>query len=795
MDQNEELLKLLLRKEEEPQDIKEWLYKLLFHWKWFVLAAVLGVGAALVINKFTPPTYRVNSVLLVKDKKSDAISLDNIFSASPLKADVKIENHIGVLTSFTLNHQVLENLGWHVTWYRKMPLSDFEQYGNEPYRVVFEPEAFNLKGVPVSVFPIDDRRYRVEVDAKTRLLGIDTEVVLKKEGVFGEKFESQYFNFTLQKAVTPADGTYFFQFNDLDQLTLENLKKLQVTSVNKNADLINMTFEGQNAEQEITYLNELSQVYIQYGLKQKNQISENTILFIDQQLKNIVDTLKTTTNQFTEYRSSRKVFDLGTEASLVAGKLSDLDSKRSMANMQLEYYENLRGYIGNNGDMKAIVFPSVVGITDQGLNTMVVRLSELNSKREALTYSVHSKNPSVQMIDKELEYIRKSLEENLNNLVFNTRNELKSIDKEIAGVDQQLSRYPKTEQDLISMKRLVDLNSELYNFLLQRRAEAQITKASNIPDVDILDPARDATSEKIGPRTKLNLLIGLILGLAIPFLIIVLKDFLDETVHDREHLAKLTNIPVVADVMHSAYQQNLPVVRHPRSVLAESFRELRTSLEYLGMGRENRVVGIHSLIPGEGKSFVSANLAAMIAMNNLKVIIIGADMRKPTLHTQFNLQKETGLSTYLIGHNKLEEIIKPSGVKDLDVITSGVVPPNPVELLSSESFGKLIAALKERYDMILIDNSPLTLVTDAAVIARYTNSNLFIVRQKYSPRKLVQTLAQLVDKNKMEKPGLVLNDLNPKKYGAYNYRYGGYYKKGYYGAGTGYFDDNTDGKL
>ena len=793
MERNDELLRLPRRSQEESLNLKELLFKLIQYWYWFLISSVICVCFAALYILYAPSAYETSSVILVKDQRNSNISLDNIFSSSPLKSDLKIENHIGILTSFSLNYQVLENLEWLTSWYRKMPFGDYNMFGNEPYKVVFDKEAFNLRGVPLHITPLEGNRYKIEVDSKAKILGIKTDIYFEKEGVFGERFENQYFSFTLQKALIPEEGDYYFVFNNWDDTTLSDLEKLKVSVVDKNADLVELKYTGQVPDQCIAYMNELSQVYIAYGLKQKNQISENTIQFIDHQLKEIVDTLKSTSNQFTEYRSNKKVFDLGAEASLVSEKLSELDSKRSMAKMQLEYYQNLQKYISSEGKMGNMVIPSVVGITDEGLNSMIVRLSELNSKKEALSYSLHNKNPSVQVIDKELEYLRKSLEENLNNLAFNTTNEIKSIDNDIADVNEQLSKYPQTEQDLINIKRMVDLNNELYNFLLQKRAEAQITKASNVPDVDVLDPARYATTEKIGPKKKIILAIALVLGLGIPFLFIMLRDFFDETIEDKQQIEKITGLTVISDIMHSNYKEPLPIIGRPRSVLAESFRELRTSIEYLNFESENRVIGIHSMVPGEGKSFVSSNLASIIALNDLKVVLIGADMRKPTLHNYFGMNNAVGLSTYLIGHHTLDDVLKPTKLKNMDVITAGDIPPNPVELLSSKKFKELIEELKTRYDLIMIDNSPLTLVTDGAVVAKYTNSNLFVVRHKYSTKGSMEMLQQIVQKNKIPKPGIVLNDINPKKLGSYAHRNGGYYRKAY-GEGTGYFDDSSKKK-
>ena len=458
--------------------------------------------------------------------------------------------------------------------------------------------------------------------------------------------------------------------------------------------------------------------------------------------------------------------------------------------MQLNYYENLDNYLGNAEKMKKMIAPSVVGITDPTLNSLVVKLVDLYSKKETLSYSLQDKNPGIQVIDREMDFVKKSLGENMNNLVYNAKQELKSVEQEIKKMNKILGNYPKTEQDMINIRRMFDLNNELYTFLLQKRAEAEITKASNIPDIKVVDPANWLTLVKTGPQKFQNYFISIFLFLAIPFLIIVLRDFFDETIHSKEEIQKLTNIPVIGDIAHNSIEEDIPVLNHPRSVLAESLRELRTNLDYFHPDLKTAIIGIHSVVPGEGKSFISLNLAAIIAMNNKKVVLIGADMRKPTIHKRLKIESEEGLSTYLIKHHNLEQIIKTTTISNLDFIPAGIIPPNPAELLSTAEFDNLLVELQARYDIIIIDNSPATLVTDSAIVGRHTNIDLFIVRQNYSHKKLIDYINQMTDKNKLKKAGIVINDIDLKMYGNYSYRYGGYYRKAYYGSNKEYFDDS-----
>ena len=419
------------------------------------------------------------------------------------------------------------------------------------------------QGIPLYIYPKDDKKYIIKIDDKINLNGEEVILDFEQEGEFGKKFKTNFFSFVLNK-IRPTNGkTYYFVFNDLNRLALSYKGRIVINQVGKQADLISLKLEDKSSARAIRYLNELNNEYIKFGLKEKNLTSENTIRFIDRQLADIVDTLKVTGNNFSSYRSKNKVFDLGQKASLVVEKLVQLDSKKSLAQMQLNYYENLNNYLDNAEKMKKMIAPSVVGITDATLNSLVVKLADLYGKKEMLSYSLQDKNPSIQMLDREMEFIKKGLSENINNLVYNAKQELKSIEQEIEDMNTVLGNYPKTEQDMINIRRMFDLNNELYTFLLQKRAEAEISKASNIADAKIIDPASRFTLVQTAPKRMLILMMGLFIGLAIPFLIIVIRDYFDETIHSKEEVQKLTNIPVVGNISHNSLDEEIPVTAIP----------------------------------------------------------------------------------------------------------------------------------------------------------------------------------------------------------------------------------------
>jgi len=355
-------------------------------------------------------------------------------------------------------------------------------------------------------------------------------------------------------------------------------------------------------------------------------------------------------------------------------------------------------------------------------------------------------------------------------------------------IHMELAGLPQTEQELINIKRSFDLNNELYTFLLQKRAEAAITMASNVSDAQVLDPARVETAEKVGPKTMINLLIGLILGLGLPFLMIVIFDYFNDTIKSKEDLEKLSKLPILGEIAHNSYKKEMPILEHPRSGIAESFRGLRTNLQYVltkdNLKDKSKVLGVHSMIPGEGKTFTALNLATIIAMDDKKVLLVGCDLRKPRLHIIFDMENTKGLSTYLISQHNFKDIVRPTQVQNLSIVNAGPIPPNPSELLGNGEFEKFLEEAKKQFDYIVLDNAPVTLVTDGYLTANHSDANLIVLRQSYSHKDHVKFINQQTEKQGLGNFALILNDAKSSNLGNY----------GSYGYGNGYYEEDDEDK-
>ena len=765
---------------EQPLNIKEFLFRILHCWYWFLICGFLGVVLILFYNRNITPTWQVDSTLLVSEG-SNKTDLNNLFESLNIGTKVNMQNHIELLKSYTLNRQTIENLNWRTNWYEKRQFFDIEFYKNEPYKVVEPSGWINRANIPITIKAISGDVFEVCCYFKGKVENEEYKIDFSRKGKLDVPVVTPYFYFTLTKGSGTAKiGTvYYFNFNDFNNLTLSycgKSKKMTVNLTDKTAEILKISVNGSQPAREVDFVNELTRVFIQYGLNEKNRTAENTVEFIETQLTGIADSLRNAGQSFTNFRAENKILDLSKEGEWVLEKLNDLEAQKSIADMKIIYYHNLKNYISSASTIKQALSPSVVGIMDASLNNMAMKLAELYNHREVLSFSVQDKNPALIVLDNEIQSTRSNLGENLSNLETNAGIELDDLKTRIKDVYKLLEKLPKTEQQFINYKRRYDINNQLYTLLLTKRAEAAIIKASNVADSRLIDKARIETATIIGPNKILNLLIGLILGLGTPLAIILLRDYFNDTIKDNEHIKRFSSIPIIGEIGFNHYEKELVTTEHPRSEITESFRSLRTNLKYVLNESGHNVIGIHSTIPGEGKSFISLNLASIIAMNNKKVLLVATDMRKPRLNLILDSENpKAGLSTYLINHDEFTDVVNKTHLQNLSFVSSGPIPPNPAELLENERFKQFINDAKSHFDYVIIDNAPVPVVTDGFISSRFCDANLFIVRRGYSHQKQVKYIDELHSKKTMPNISIILNSVVRNGYG-YQNTYGNRYR-------------------
>ncbi|BDD06886.1 polysaccharide biosynthesis tyrosine autokinase [Aureibacter tunicatorum] len=780
---------------EEGINFKELFFKLLSKWYLFVLFIPMGAFFAFIGTKFMAPKHKVSSTILVEENGGSNMQLFE--GLDFMQKNVNLQNKIAVLESYTLNREAIEALPFDIFYYKKGVFRYAEQFSKLPFKIVYDKSKFNLPEVELDISFNNYQEFKLKIDADLKAIDYDfleQDLVLdlQKTINFGDEYVTDFFAFKVIPNVDyridfEAEGLqeYRFVFKDPNLLTLDYMNSLNTSLINKDASVIQLNVEGEVPAKEVAYLNKLADAYIDFWLKEKNKASENTVKFIDAQLATVADSLKLTGTHYQNFRSNHRVIDLSSEGKVLIEKVEDLHSQKALIDIKIDYFKYLNEYAQEKTTFKDIIIPSVIGIEDPLLNNLVLKLNELYNKKAVTSYSAKEKNPSLVLVDLEIQNVTNSLIENLKNLLNSSYFEKETIDSQLSKINQNIAQLPETEQKLINIQRKFEVNSELYTLLLQKRSEAEITKASNVPDSKIIDIARVETSEKTGPKLLLNLLIGLILGFLIPFIYVLLEDYFNNKIESAKDITDKTDLPLLGMIIKHDSDDEFSVVDNPRAPIAEAFRSLRTKLDFMMKGNDEQVISLNSVISGEGKTFNSINLASIFAMSSKKVLLVGADLRKPRLHKALPIKNVIGLSTYLAGSTSFDEVIQNSGVNDnMKIVASGPVPPNPSELINNQRFQEFLKIAKSNFDYVVFDNAPLGLVTDAALVNKYVNRKLFVVREGYSLKDSIEFIDDLGKSE--DNIGLIITDVKVKKGGSYG-------KYQYYAYSESYGDESDGG--
>lgn len=771
-------------KEEEGIDIKRYLSLYLSNWYWFAITLFLSLGIAYGINRWSEEIITVSSSLLIKDEESSGevrgaeqfIPGGGIFSSRQ-----NLQNEIGVLKSFSLNYDVMMDLPEFWVTYTsvgKRGIAELKQYKNAPFRVVYDSLHHQKKSQRIDIKILSSDEFELTIGES-----------VEKKMKFGDGHQDQFYDFSIVLRngyifSSNNSNKYYFQFENLENLANRYRNKLSVSPIVEEASLMTLSTRGFSVHQEVDYLNMLMKVYINKGLELKNTTADSTIAFINRQLGLISDSLQQAESRLEDFRLNNELMDLSSEATLLQNRIERLENERFNIEFEKKYYKYLLDYINLRDGSGEIISPSLVGINDPTLSRLVSELALLQKQKLQISFSLRQELPAVNFIESQIEEVRRSLLENVDNSLRNLNELIKDVDDRIVLVEKEIRKLPGTERQLVNIQRKFDLHNTVYSYLLEKSAEAGIAKASNVPDNRIIDDAHTFNAVTIAPKRKQNYMMALVMGLMFPVVILVLLDLLNNKIMDRRDIEKATDIPLLGFIGHSSVKSEIPVIDTPGSTLAESFRSIRARLKYLSGADDSKVIAITSTISGEGKTFISVNIAAIIAMLGKKVLLIGLDLRKPKLHRILETGNDTGLSSYLIGEANYTDIILKTKLNNLYFCPSGPVPPNPAELIDSEAMTMFFEKVRKEYDFIIVDTPPVAIVTDTLLLAAHIDINLFVVRQRYSSKATLDLINDLKNEGELKNLAILVNDINLSGYYGYGLRYGN--SKGYRGYNYGY---------
>jgi tyrosine-protein kinase Etk/Wzc len=777
----------------EAYVIKEFLLNAVSYKYYYLASFLICMSVAFVMNRISPNVYGVSSVIgPIEDKRPSLLGSNNFFNGAEALNQVRnLENDIASLSSFNLVSSTLKELNLEVGYFNeksKIIKQSTQVYTESPFIINIDKSHVQPIDTKIYIKIIDNTSYRIKSssDDVTLYNYVDNSIVsihntLKIDTLchFNETITNKSYKFSVflnrdYYVFDPTDqsASYFVLYHQ-DLLASSYLKKLKVEPVSLKSSLIKVSFEGDNLGMTIDFLNKYLQTYLGDDLSKKNKIASNTVNFIDSQISTISDSLLKSESRLKDYRSANQVTDLSYQGQQALQEMTKIEQDRSTLQVQEHYYNYILDYFEKNKDVAGLAPPSSANVVDPIMNTLVLDLIDLNNQRSAILGDNTNKNLYLKQLDNKIKLQKQTIIENVRNSLNTLNLTQNEMNYRAEKLSKEISKLPRTELNMVSMKRKFDLTDAIYTFMLQKRSEAAITMASNIPDYEILEPARETSSVVLSPRKKLNLAIAFFLGLMFPTGFIVLKNFFNEKITRIYDVENLLGRPILSVIYSNGHRTESVVQEYPGSPIAESFRNLRSSLFLRCRPKSMKVIGITSSAPQDGKSFISYNLSASIASVGYKTVILDCDLRRPTLHEKFKDNNSSGLSTYMINKSSIDEIIHKTSVKNLYFIPSGPILPNSAELIEAGALDDLIEYLKSTYEYIIIDTTPAGLVADAALMMKYANINLIVCRNNHTRKDVFKDVLTMLTTNRIDNFDVIFNDLNLKKsrYGRYNNYY------------------------
>lgn len=762
-------------------DLQKWIRKILSYWWLFALGFGISLFAGYLYLRYATFEYEARAILLIKEAgQSGAFSeanllLQNQGVSSQGKA---MDNEIQILKSLTLMEKVMDKLKANISYVREGRIKDAELYSIAPFKM----DSFILS--ENSLFGVT---FFIEVDGNEQnfILKLDREEQGKLQE-FGSPFQinGSLFVLSVNRPYSMIPGIYRIAVRTLESAASVFRSQLKVERIGDQfaSSVLELKLRDPIPQRSADILNTLIEVYNEEEISDETKVLRNTIEFIDVRVVMLANELQTVEQGIETFKSKNSIITENAAASLnfsltemrsALQQISELEVKKTILSTLEETL--------TTDEEKIKLLPANLVSDNPGLSGLVNQFNALVLERDRMATRATKENPARVSVELQLTNLKQSILETIRNLRRDLQIPINRLEISMTDLKGKMSQAPSIERELLEQSRLQAIKQSLFLFLLQKREETAISEAVTTPGTRIIDRARPPKFP-IYPQGRLVYLACGLLGFFLPLAMVAAIELLDTRIQSEDVIKQITDIPIIGRIPLVKDKEKIVVKHGDRSVINEMFRLLRTNLSYTAIDQKQQILLITSSISGEGKSFIALNLSIALALANKKVVLLGLDFRKPTLHRYLNLDPpKKGVTSYLVGQHQLPEIILPfPNQKNLFYIDSGPIPPNPTELLLSERMDLMLQDLKKDFDIILMDTPPVGLVSDALLLRKFTSIVLLVVRHRYTRKFMLRSLEEMRRDKELDKTAIILNGLRNGA-GRYGYRGYGYgYGKGYY---------------
>ena len=787
---------------EENIDVKELLFKYLIHWPWFVGTVVVCLIAAWVYLYMSTPVYNISATVLIKDDKKggsagmlsglESLGLDGMVSSSQ-----NIDNEIEVLRSKTIVKEVVEDLGLYISYTDEDEFPSRNMYKTSPVQVSLTPQEADLLEEPMIVemalqpqgsmdvnVKIGDDEYQKHFEKLPAVFPTERGTLaffLTPDSVLSSKR-------TLEETTDSEKTTRNITATINKPLAVAKAycKNMTIEPTSKTTSVAVISLKNSNVQRGKDFINKLLEMYNINTNNDKNEVAQKTAEFINERISIISKELGSTEKDLESFKRGAGITDLTSDAQIALTGSAEYEKKRVENQTQINLLQDLQKYMQNEGYE---VLPSNIGLQDLNLAAAINRYNDVLVERKRLLRTSTENNPTIINLDTSISAMKENVQVSLDRVLRGLFITKADLDREANRYSRRISEAPGQEREFVSIARQQEIKAGLYLMLLQKREENAITLAATANNAKIIDDAI-ADDAPVSPKRKMIYLIALVLGVGIPVGVIYLLELTKFKIEGRSDVEKLTSVPIVGDIPLTDEKQGaIAVFENQNNLMSETFRNIRTNLQFM-LDNDQKVILVTSTVSGEGKSFVSSNLAISLSLLGKKVVIVGLDIRKPGLNKVFQLSnKEKGITQYLSNpETDLMELVQPSDVnKNLFILPGGTVPPNPTELLARNGLDRAIETLKKNFDYVILDTAPIGMVTDTLLIGRVADLSVYVCRADYTHKAEYTLINELSFEKKLPNLCTVINgvDLKKRKYGYY-YGYGKYGKHYGYGKRYGY---------